>query len=52
MTAVNSGVTPAAGWSYINQFLYYSRDKSKGPDGEVLATGQQAVLLDMNTVAG
>jgi hypothetical protein len=51
MTAVNSGVTPASGWSYSNQFLYYSRDKSVGPAGEVLATGQQAVLLDMNTVA-
>ena len=35
MTAVNSGVTPAPGWSYSNQFLYYSRDESKGPSGEV-----------------
>jgi len=51
MNAVNSGVTPASGWSYINQFLYYSRDKRKGPSGEVLATGHQAVLMDMNTVA-
>lgn len=51
MSAVNSGVTPPSGWSYINQFLYYSRSKSLGPSGEVLATGQQAVLLDMNTVA-
>jgi len=50
MTAVNSGVTPAPGWSYSNQFLYYSRDESKGPGGEVVATGQQAVLLDMNTI--
>ncbi len=50
MTAVNSGVTPAPGWSYSNQFLYYSRDESKGPGGEVVATGQQAVILDMNTI--
>ena len=51
MNAVNSGVTPAPGLSYVNQFLYYSRDEQKGPSGEVLATGQQAVLLDMNTLA-
>ncbi len=50
MTALNSGVTPAPGWSYSNQFLYYSRDESKGAGGEVVATGQQAVILDMNTI--
>ena len=51
MTATNSGVTPAAGFTYVNQLLIYSRDKSKGPDGEVLATGRNAVVMDMNTIA-
>lgn len=51
MSATNSGVTPEPGFSYVNQLLFYSRDKSKGPDGEVLATGDNAVLMDMNTLA-
>jgi len=49
LSAINSGVTPAPGLTYNNSFLFYSRDEQKGGDGEVLATGQQAVLLDMNT---
>ena len=51
MSATNSGVTPDAGFSYSNQLLIYSRDKSKGPDGEVLATGSNSVVMDMNTLA-
>ena len=51
MSATNSGVTPASGFTYVNQLLIYSRDKSKGADGQVLATGQQAVVMDMNTIA-
>src|SRR5215510_110365 len=51
MSATNSGVTPASGFTYVNQLLIYSRDKSKGPDGHVLATGTQAVVMDMNTIA-
>jgi hypothetical protein len=51
MSATNSGVTPEPGFSYVNQILIYSRDKSKGPDGELLATGSNSVVMDMNTVA-
>jgi hypothetical protein len=51
MSATNSGVTPDPGFSYVNQLLIYSRDKSKGPDGEILATGSNSVVMDMNTLA-
>jgi len=50
MTATNSGVTPESGFSYVNQFLFYSRDQAKGPNGEVLATGQNSVMMDMNSL--
>ena len=50
MSATNSGVTPEPGFSYVNQFLFYSRDEAKGPNGEVLATGQNSVMMDMNTL--
>ena len=51
MSATNSGVTPEPGFSYSNQLLIYSRDESKGPNGEVLATGSNSVVMDMNTLA-
>ena len=51
MSATNSGVTPEPGFTYVNQLLIYSRDKSKGPEGEVLATGSNSVVMDMNTLA-
>src|SRR5262249_15538902 len=51
MSATNSGVTPEAGFTYVNQLLIYSRDESKGPNGEVLATGSNSVVMDMNTIA-
>jgi hypothetical protein len=51
MSATNSGVTPEPGFAYVNQLLIYSRDKSKGPDGEVLGTGSNSVVMDMNTLA-
>ena len=51
MSATNSGLTPAPGFTYVNQLLIYSRDKSKGPNGEVLSTGSNAVVMDMNTFA-
>ena len=51
MSATGSGVTPAPGFTYANQLLIYTRDKSKGPDGEVLATGSNSVVMDMNTLA-
>ena len=50
LSAINSGVSAAAGLTYNNSFLFYARDEQKGGGGEVLATGQQAVLLDMNTL--
>jgi hypothetical protein len=51
MSATNSGVTPASGLTYSNQLLIYSRDRLKGPNGEVLATGNNSVVMDMNTFA-
>lgn len=51
MSATNSGVTPASGFTYSNQLLIYSRDRLKGPGGEVLAKGNNSVVMDMNTVA-
>jgi len=50
LSAINSGVTPDPGLTYSNAFLFYTRDESKGADGEVLGTGQQSLLLDMNTL--
>jgi len=50
MSATNSGVTPEPGISYVNQFLFYSRDRAVGPNGEVLATGQNSVMMDMNSL--
>ena len=51
MSATNSGVTPEPGFAYVNQLLIYSRDESKGRDGEVLGTGSNSVVMDMNTLA-
>jgi hypothetical protein len=51
MSATNSGVTPEPGFTYVNQLLIYSRGESKGPDGEILATGTNSVVMDMNTIA-
>src|SRR5262249_41270292 len=50
MSATNSGVTPDSGFSYVNQFLFYARDESKGSRGEVVATGLNSVMMDMNTI--
>ncbi len=51
MSATNSGVTPEAGFTYLNQLLIYTRDKSKGVNGEVLGTGSNSVVMDMNTIS-
>jgi hypothetical protein len=48
MSAVGSGVMPAAGFTYSNLFLFYSRDRSVDADGEVVARGSNSVLMDMN----
>src|SRR5215475_12877577 len=50
LSAINSGVSAEPGLTYNNSFLFYSRNEQKGANGEVLATGQQSVLLDMNTL--
>ena len=49
MSATNSGVTPESGFSYSNLLAIYSRDKLVGPDGELLATGAQSVVMDLNS---
>jgi len=49
MNATNSGATPSAGLTYSNLFILYSRDESRGDDGELLAKGSNSVLMDMNT---
>ena len=49
MSAVNSGVIARAGFTYVNNFLFYARDESLGPNGEVVATGSNSVMMDMNT---
>src|SRR5690242_11563441 len=52
MSATNSGVTPAPGFTYVNQLLFYSRDHAKDDAGNTLpVTGQNYVLMDMNTLA-
>jgi len=51
MNALNAGAAPAPGWAYSNLFIANSRDERTGPDGETLATGEQSVLLDLNTFA-
>ena len=49
MSATNAGVAPAPGWAYSNLFIANTRDVRVGPSGETLATGEQSVLLDLNT---
>jgi hypothetical protein len=51
MSANNSGVTPASGLTYANQLLFYSRDRAKDDEGNTTATGDNDVLMDMNTFA-
>jgi len=51
LSAINSGLLPGAGWGYANNFLYYSRGESRNAQGQVVATGSQSVLMDMNGVS-
>jgi len=52
MSATNSGITPAPGFTYVNQLLFYSRDHAKDDAGHTLTvTGENYVLMDMNTLA-
>src|SRR5215470_9293660 len=49
MNATNSGVTPEAGFTYSNLFVFFSRDEDRGPNGEVIATGQNSIMMDLNS---
>ncbi|WP_228370746.1 SphA family protein [Candidatus Korobacter versatilis] len=49
MNATNSGVTPEAGLTYSNLFVFFSRDEEKDAGGNVVATGQNSILMDLNT---
>ena len=49
MSATNAGLTPDSGFTYANLFIFNARDESKGPDGETVATGTNAVMIDLNT---
>jgi hypothetical protein len=51
MSATNSGVTPGPGFTYSNQLLIYSRNQLKDADGHVVATGNNSVVMDLNTLA-
>jgi hypothetical protein len=51
MNATNAGVTPEPGLTYSNLFIFNSRDELRGPEGELVATGEQAVMIDLNTFA-
>jgi hypothetical protein len=52
MSAVNSGLMPASGFTYTNQLLSYARDEAKADDGSTLPiTGSNTVVMDMNTIA-
>lgn len=49
MNATNSGVMPEPGFTYSNLFVFFSRDEEKGAHGETLATGQNSIMMDMNS---
>lgn len=49
MNATNSGVTPEAGITYSNLFVFFSRDEKKDADGNVVATGQNSIMMDLNS---
>jgi hypothetical protein len=52
MSALNSGLMPAPGFTYTNQLLTYARDEAKDDSGSTLPiSGRNTVLMDMNTIA-
>ena len=52
MSALSSGVLPAAGFTYANQLLYYNRDHARDDEGHTHPVeGENFVLMDMNTLA-
>lgn len=50
MNATNSGVTPSDGITYSNLFIFFSRDEKKDAGGNVVATGQNSIMMDLNSV--
>ena len=42
-------IAQCKGVEVLSTLDFYGRDTLRGPNGEVLATGQQAVLMDMNS---
>ena len=51
MTSTNSGITPASGFTYSNQLLFYYRNESKDENGVTKpVTGSNTVLMDMNSI--
>lgn len=50
MNATNSGVTPEPGITYSNLFIFFSRDEKKDADGNVIATGQNSIMMDLNSL--
>jgi hypothetical protein len=51
MSAVGAGSLFGPGLSYVNAFLFYARDELRGAQGQLVATGKQTVLMDLNTIA-
>jgi hypothetical protein len=51
MSAVGAGSLFGPGASYVNAFLFFARDELRGAQGELLSTGKQTVLMDLNTIA-
>jgi hypothetical protein len=49
MSATNSGVTPEAGITYSNLFIFFSRDENKDANGNVIGTGQNSIMMDLNS---
>ena len=49
MNATNSGVTPEAGVTYSNLFVFFSRDENRDSSGNVIATGQNSIMMDLNS---
>lgn len=51
MSSTNSGITPAPGFSYSNQLIFYYRNESKDQHGvSKPVTGSNTVLMDMNSI--
>ena len=51
ISATNSGVTGGPGFAYSNLLLIYSRSTMRDAHGNVTATGNNSVILDMNSLS-